>query len=154
VYVFEHPAQPDAFPNIPMAMYWALITLTTVGYGDITPVTMMGRLLAAVLGVLGVMMVALPAGILASAFSEQMRQRRHEYEQLVSHAIRDGRLSAEEYESLAKMQKILGLNEEQAARIIEVAVRSHGEIECPHCGELILFPSHHGKPRKPTDLKT
>jgi voltage-gated potassium channel len=70
MYYFEHEAQPSVFGSIPHAMWWAIITLTTVGYGDVYPVTDMGRFLAAVIALLGIGMFALPAGILSAGFVE------------------------------------------------------------------------------------
>ena len=73
MFYFEHEVQPDKFSSIPATMWWALITLTTVGYGDVYPVTIPGKLLGSVLAILGVGIFALPAAILASAFTEEMR---------------------------------------------------------------------------------
>lgn len=70
VYHFEHEVQPGVFESIPQAMWWAVITLTTVGYGDAYPVTIMGRLMASVIALLGIGMFALPAGILSAGFLE------------------------------------------------------------------------------------
>jgi voltage-gated potassium channel len=68
LYHFEHEAQPEAFSSIPAAMWWGVATLTTVGYGDIYPVTSIGRFFASVIALMGVGLVALPAGILGSGF--------------------------------------------------------------------------------------
>ncbi len=70
MYHFEHLAQPSVFASIPHAMWWAIITLTTVGYGDVYPVTEMGRFLASVIALIGIGMFALPAGILSAGFVE------------------------------------------------------------------------------------
>lgn len=75
IYFAENGAQPDAFTSIPAAMWWSVATLTTVGYGDIYPVTIIGKLLGALVAVLGVGLFALPAGIIASGFAEQMKNR-------------------------------------------------------------------------------
>lgn len=75
-YVFERHAQPDAFGSIPRAMWWAIVTMTTTGYGDMLPVTIWGRLLAGWVMVGGVVMFALQAGIIATAFAAEL-QRRH-----------------------------------------------------------------------------
>ncbi len=72
----EHSAQPDRFGSIPEAMYWSVITLTTVGYGDFFPVTTLGRILASLIAVLGIGLFALPAGILGSGFVDELRRRR------------------------------------------------------------------------------
>lgn len=77
MYFVENEAQPDKFPSIPGAMWWCVITLTTVGYGDVFPVTIAGKLLTAVLAVLGIGLFALPTGILASGFAEELHSRKH-----------------------------------------------------------------------------
>ncbi|HBE16547.1 MAG TPA: potassium channel protein [Cyanobacteria bacterium UBA11149] len=76
MYFAEHEAQSDAFPNIPAAMWWGVITLTTVGYGDVSPVTPIGKVLAGILSVLGVGILALPSGIIASGFYEELQAKR------------------------------------------------------------------------------
>lgn len=70
IYFAEHEAQPDKFPHIPASMWWAVITLTTVGYGDVYPITPLGKLLGGILALLGIGLIALPAGIIASGFTE------------------------------------------------------------------------------------
>ena len=71
IYFLERHAQPDAFGSIPAASWWALATLTTVGYGDVVPVTAMGKLLGGVVMLLGVGMFALPVAIIATGFSKE-----------------------------------------------------------------------------------
>lgn len=78
IYFVEHEAQPEAFSSIPTAMWWAVITITSVGYGDVYPVTTLGRFVGAIIAVIGVCVVAMPTGILASGFAEQMRENRGE----------------------------------------------------------------------------
>ncbi len=75
MYFFEHEAQPEHFPSIPAALWWGVATLTTVGYGDVVPVTVMGRVFGGVMAVLGIGLFALPAGLLAGAFSEELARR-------------------------------------------------------------------------------
>ncbi len=72
MHVIEQSVQPEAFGSIPDAMWWAVVTLTTVGYGDVSPITPFGKLLGAVVTILGVGTFALPAGILASGFAQEM----------------------------------------------------------------------------------
>lgn len=74
-YIAEHDAQPDKFSSIPAAAYWAIITLTTVGYGDLTPVTAMGQLLAGATTILGILTLALPSAIIVSGFVEELKRR-------------------------------------------------------------------------------
>ncbi len=75
VYLLERETQPEDFASIPHAMWWALATLTTVGYGDVTPVTLGGRLFGAIIMILGIGMFALPTGILATGFAREIRKR-------------------------------------------------------------------------------
>lgn len=65
----------DEFGSIPRAVWWAIATLTTVGYGDVYPVTVLGRIAASVIALAGIGVVALPAGVFASAFSDELRER-------------------------------------------------------------------------------
>lgn len=76
VYFAEHASQPELFPNIPASMWWSVVTLTSVGYGDVYPITAMGKLLGGVISVLGLGLVALPTGILASGFAEEVQRKR------------------------------------------------------------------------------
>lgn len=72
MYEVEYPAQPEAFSSIPAAMWWGVITLTTTGYGDIVPITPLGKMLGTVIALIGIAIFALPAGILASGFSKAL----------------------------------------------------------------------------------
>ncbi len=76
MYFVENQAQPESFSSIPEAMWWGVATLTTVGYGDVYPVTPVGRFLGAIIAILGIGMFALPAGILASGFVEELQKKR------------------------------------------------------------------------------
>ncbi len=74
-YLFERHAQPEAFGSVPRAMWWAIVTLTTTGYGDVVPTTLAGRVLAGWVMVGGIVVFALWAGIIANAFTEELRRR-------------------------------------------------------------------------------
>jgi voltage-gated potassium channel len=76
LHLAEREAHPEDFGSIPRAMWWAIVTLTTVGYGDVSPTTSLGKVLAAVVAILGIGLIAMPAGILASAFSDALARRR------------------------------------------------------------------------------
>ena len=75
MHVAEHEAQPEKFGSIPEAMWWAIVTLTTVGYGDAVPITLAGRMIAGVTMIAGLMMLALPVGIVATAFAQEIHRR-------------------------------------------------------------------------------
>jgi len=76
LYWIEGELQPDKFGSIPRALWWAVITLTTIGYGDAYPITPPGKIVAAVVAVAGIGLIAMPTGILASGFSDAFRSRR------------------------------------------------------------------------------
>lgn len=78
MYLVENEAQPDKFPDIPSSMWYSVVTITTVGYGDIFPITPLGKLLGAFVALLGIGMFALPTSILASGFTEIVEKKRKE----------------------------------------------------------------------------
>jgi len=73
MYFVENPAQSDKFPNIVSSAWWTIITLTTVGYGDVYPITVLGKILGGFIALLGIGLVALPTGIISSGFMEEIR---------------------------------------------------------------------------------
>lgn len=77
MFYVENPAQPDKYPNIIASAWWTIITLTTVGYGDVYPVTVLGKFLGGLIALLGIGLVALPTGIISSGFMEEIRVRSH-----------------------------------------------------------------------------
>lgn len=81
LYIVEGDVQPDKFGSIPRALWWSIITLTTVGYGDVSPITPLGKVLAALVALAGIGMVAMPTGIMAAAFSEAMHDWRKAHEE-------------------------------------------------------------------------
>jgi voltage-gated potassium channel len=76
LYYVEHGAQPDKFSSIPEAMWWGVVTLTTVGYGDIYPITPFGKFLGSVFSLLGIGLFAMPAGILSAGFVEEIKTKK------------------------------------------------------------------------------
>ncbi len=145
IYHFEQEAQPEAFSSIPASMWWAFATLTTVGYGDITPITAGGKMFGALITVLGLGMVALPTGILASAYTEQLRRRSERYRRRADIALQDGVLSPDEVVELETLRKDLGLDESVAEEILAFK-KAHllpGQDAappsgcCPNCGHAI-----------------
>jgi voltage-gated potassium channel len=140
-YLVEGRAQPDAFGSIPDAMYWAIMTMTTVGYGDVVPMTPLGKVLGGIIGIIGIGMVALPAGLLASGFSQLLHERRHEFEAAVDRILVNGTISAEEGDRLKRLRDDLGLTDHQAAEITRLIARRHSDLACPHCGKRIDEPA-------------
>ncbi len=119
LYYIERDIQPDKFGSIPEAMWWAMAALTTVGYGDAYPITPIGKIIGSIVTLLGIGMVALPSGILASSFSERMRQRRESMQTQIDQALEDGLITREEELSLRKLGRDLGLNEEAISALVE-----------------------------------
>lgn len=78
LYFIENAAQPEAFSSIPASMWWAVTALTTVGYGDIYPITPLGKVVASIIAISGIGMFALPAGIISSGFIESIQRRKQE----------------------------------------------------------------------------
>ena len=114
IYYAENEVQPEKFASIPDAMYWSLITLTTVGYGDVSPVTWIGKLISVATALMGVSVVALLTGILANAFSNQIARRKMIFEDQIREALADGVVDAVEVRSLERLRQDFGLSKQQA----------------------------------------
>ena len=120
MYVAENTAQPDKFKSIPETMWWSLITLTTVGYGDVSPLTPLGKIIGAVTAIMGVCVVALLTGIVANAFANQVARRKAILEAEVANALFDCEISAQEQEKIDSLRKRFDLSEDHVDAIIEV----------------------------------
>ena len=81
MYYFEHDAQPNVFENAFSGLWWAIATLTTVGYGDIYPITVAGKIISAMIALLGIGLVAVPTGIISAGFSEEIEEQKEKKEQ-------------------------------------------------------------------------
>ena len=119
IYYAEHKVQPEDFRSIPDAMYWSIITLTTVGYGDVSPITVFGKGIAAITAIFGVVVVALLTGIVANAFNKQMERRKIIFEDQVRDALLDGVLDSDEEASLDALRKKFGMSKSQADALID-----------------------------------
>ena len=78
MYTVENPVQPEQFPNVISSLWWAICTLTTVGYGDVYPITALGRFFAAVISLVGIGIIAIPTGIIAASFSSVINESNNE----------------------------------------------------------------------------
>ena len=119
MYFAEHRVHPDSFKSIPDSMYWSLITLTTVGYGDITPITVAGKLIASVAAICGVVVVALITGIVVSSFNAQMERRRLIFEDQVQKFLLDGILDQSEAAALEALRKDFGMSKRRADELVK-----------------------------------
>jgi len=145
-YLLEHPAQPDKFENIPQAIYWAVITLASVGYGDISPVTPLGRTLTVVLSLTGIGIFAIPAGLLASAFTDQLRIDREAFRRTLVQALQDGEMDPREREEIMVEAERLHLTKVEYDQLMEDAAREHREqmkSESIQLGHLMLDAQTH-----------
>ena len=125
MYFAENEHQPDKFASIPDAIYWAVITLTTVGYGDVSPVTWVGKAISIVTAFMGVCTVAMLTGIVASAFSNQLARRKVIFEAELREAMADGVLSDQERRQLESLKTEFNLSDEQVQALMAKVGREH-----------------------------
>lgn len=138
MYSLESEAQPDVFGNISHSLWWAVVTMTTVGYGDVTPVTTLGKIIATMIMLIGVALVALPTAILAAGFSEELRERKRNLDARVKDVLSDGIIDRDEYRELKEITEKLELSPEDLKHTIVFLKKTpHGE-KCPHCGKSLL----------------
>ena len=78
MYYFENEVQPEKFASIGHSFWWAVATLTTVGYGDVFPITTMGKVMSGIIALIGIGFIALPTGIISSAFIERVQKEKKE----------------------------------------------------------------------------
>jgi voltage-gated potassium channel Kch len=136
-YLFEHEAQPDKFENIPQAIYWAVITLASVGYGDISPITPAGRAMTIVLALIGIGIFAIPAALLSSAFSDQLKRDREALVNTIYEMLADGHLDDKEVEYIRTESKRLHLTQEEIKLLIDKANRERELMD-----DVAVLPLH------------
>jgi hypothetical protein len=122
-YLFEHEAQPEKFENIPQSIYWAVITLASVGYGDISPITPAGRAMTIVLAFIGIGIFAIPAALLSSAFSDQLKMDRESLVNKLFDMLADGDIDEEEAKYIKSEAKRLHLSDDEVKVLIDRAKR-------------------------------
>ena len=98
-------------------MWWSIVTLTTVGYGDVYPVTSMGKFFGSIIIILGIGTVALPSGILASAFTEYTRRNQKKYEDKLKLMLSDNIIDDDERKELDELSEKLNLSDENIEAI-------------------------------------
>lgn len=129
IYYIEHHAQPEVFSSIPASLWWALVTLTTVGYGDAVPVTALGKIFGGFITIMGICFYALPAGILSSSYTSQMQLKRDRFKDTVRTALDDGILSAHDMHHIERVRELLDLDEEEAHLIMRLLQHHHKVAE-------------------------
>ncbi len=121
MYYAEHDAQPEAFPNVLGCIWWAIVTLTTIGYGDVYPVTAFGKIIGGVIAFLGVGLVAMPTGIISAGFLEKINK--------------DSSISDDKKADKSDVEA----NKEEIRKLKEMLAQKEQELDehkkyCPYCG--------------------
>jgi voltage-gated potassium channel len=122
IYMFERNVQPEDFGSIPSSMWWAFVTLTTVGYGDVTPITLGGKIFGSIVMVCGVGIAAMPAGIFASSFIGLVKEQ--ERESRIKDRFRRSTITAPSYDTDHHMLHLHMTMSEQ--REVNYLVEEHG----------------------------
>lgn len=129
LYYCENEVQPEQFSDILSTMWWAVATLTTVGYGDIYPITPLGKILGSVIAVLGLGVVALPTGLIGAAFIEKIEKKREAEKEKLAQA----KLKSKENNIVAMQEDIHALCGEKFGECF---------IYCPYCGIELAKHNH------------
>ena len=132
MYMLESDAQPEVFSSIPAAIWWALVTLTTVGYGDMVPVTVAGKVFGGFVAIVGVCTLALFSGLLTVSFMDQLRMRREQYRSLLRAGVAGGQMHQQDAEAMEQLGADLGLPRRDAEAIVDQALAGG---TCPQCGQ-------------------
>ena len=101
-------------------MWWGLITLTTVGYGDVSPITPLGKIIGAFTAIMGICTVALLTGIVATSFANLRSRKSALFEAEINEALRDGIISDEEAKKIENLRKELNLSEEHSKSLMQL----------------------------------
>jgi voltage-gated potassium channel len=131
----EGKIQPETFGSILRSLWWSVVTMTTVGYGDVVPVTPIGKMIATVIMLIGVGLVALPAGMLAARFGEELRERKERLDSKIKVALKDGYIEKKEYQELVRLADKLEIDPEDFQRSIAQLKQRNHHKKCPHCGQ-------------------
>ena len=118
MYFAEHRLQPAQFGTIPDAIWWSIITITTVGYGDAAPISILGKCIGALTALSGVFTVALLTGIVASAFSTRMRRQEIVFTAEVEELAKDGHLSGQEIRTIQHLRREFNISQDHAQAIV------------------------------------
>jgi voltage-gated potassium channel len=150
IHLVEGHIQPKEFGSIPRALWWSTVTLTTVGYGDVVPITMMGRIFGIIIVITGIGMAALPAGIMAAGFTSEINRRRERFKTKIMARIEDGILTRKGRRELEALRVTLGISRADAGLMIS-EVRNEekrsSHLECPHCGKDVHVQHKSGQTR-------
>lgn len=140
IYLVEGRVQPEVFGSIPRALWWAVVTVATVGYGDSVPITILGKLFSGLIIVSGITIAALPAAILASGMINELARRRERFRTELLKLLQDGKLDFAELRHLEKLRLHIGISRADAKLVFEETKQAQRWLEkpvqCPHCGQV------------------
>lgn len=143
MYSVEHDAQPDVFDSIPSAIWWSVVTMTTVGYGDVTPVTFLGKFISIFIMLLGVGIVALPAAMLAAKFGDELRTRRKKLEREIATALKDGIITTDEQDAIERVSNSMGISSHELEyAILDYKKNKPHSVTCNNCGKVVFIGEH------------
>lgn len=146
MYLVEGEDQPEAFGSILRALWWSMVTLATIGYGDVVPITSLGKVLAGFIIMTGVAIAALPTAILASGFMNELIHRRNLFRMEVIQALEQDQLKFADLRHLEHLRLTIGISHADARLIFEEVKQSawlQTHLNCPHChqGLVIRHPA-------------
>ncbi|MEN9501610.1 MAG: hypothetical protein RI964_895 [Pseudomonadota bacterium] len=142
VYLLEGQAYPEAFGSIPRALWWSVVTLMTVGYGDVVPHTFVGKLFSGSIMVTGVAVAALPAAILASGLINELERRRERFHTELLRLMEEGLPDFSELRHIEQLRIQIGISRTDARLIFEEVKREsrlYTHLKCPHCEQPLLI---------------
>lgn len=136
MHLVEGRIQPEAFGTIPKAIWWATVTLTTVGYGDMVPISPPGKIFGIIILISGIGMAALPAGILAAGFTKEVNRRKEIFRRRVINYLADGVIDRKEKIKLRELAYDLSISTQDSSAVIwelNHAQIKESKLTCPHC---------------------
>jgi len=122
LYLIEGDVQ-SAFVSIPESMWWSVVTLTTVGYGDVSPITPLGKFIGALTSIIGVLTVAMMTGIVSSAFTSKLSSKREALRYEIAEALDDGIISGEEMEEIESIARSMNLSSKELEIFLNYQIR-------------------------------
>ena len=122
LYLIEGDVQ-SSFVSIPESMWWSVVTLTTVGYGDVSPITPLGKFIGALTSIIGVLTVAMMTGIVSSAFTSKLSSKREALRYEIAEALDDGIISSEEMEEIESIARSMNLSTKELQIFLNYQIR-------------------------------
>lgn len=144
MHLVEGENQQESFGTIPKAIWWATVTLTTVGYGDVVPISVTGKVFGIVILMSGIGMAALPAGI-AAGFTKEINRRKEKFRNKVIHFFSDGILDKKERNKLKHLAHDLAISQMEVQSVIREIKQMQlklTKIKCPHCASSIEIENY------------